>query len=82
MEDQNNDVVLEKINGLTTLLEERFKNNDVHHDAILKQVVKTNGRVTTLESWKNMVIGGLVLTNIVLLPMFFILLSHYLQKYD
>ena len=34
---------------------------DMHNkiDAILKQVVKTNGRVNKLEAWKDQVTGGL-----------------------
>jgi len=34
---------------------------DMHHkiDAILKQVIKTNGRVNKLEAWKDQMMGGL-----------------------
>lgn len=32
------------------------------------QTSKTNGRVTSLETWKNRVIGGLIVTNIIVVP--------------
>lgn len=32
------------------------------------QTSKTNGRVTALETWKNRVIGGLIVTNIIVVP--------------
>ena len=33
-----------------------------------KKVDKTNGRVTVLEALKNKVIGGLIITNIIVVP--------------
>ena len=40
---------------------------DMHHkiDAILKQVIKTNGRVNKLEAWKDQVMGGLKVTLVI-----------------
>jgi len=40
---------------------------DMHHKIgeILKQVVKTNGRVNKLEAWKDQVMGGLKVTLVV-----------------
>jgi hypothetical protein len=32
------------------------------------QTSKTNGRVTKLEEWKNRIIGGLIITNIIVVP--------------
>ena len=50
-------MVLESIKGMNT--DELRK--DMHHkiNAILDQVVKTNGRVNKLEAWKDQVMGGL-----------------------
>lgn len=52
--------------------------NQAEHASILVQCVATNGRVTDLEKLKNMVMGGLLLTNLIILPTIFILLSKYL----
>ncbi len=42
-----------------------------------KKVDKTNGRVTVLEALKNKVIGGLIITNIIVVP---IVLTLFLNK--
>ena len=40
---------------------------DMHHkiNAILEQVVKTNGRVNKLEAWKDQMMGGLKVTLVI-----------------
>ena len=40
---------------------------DMHHkiNAILDQVVKTNGRVNRLEAWKDQMMGGLKVTLVI-----------------
>jgi len=40
---------------------------DMHHkiNAILDQVVKTNGRVNKLEAWKDQMMGGLKVTLVI-----------------
>jgi len=44
------------------------------------QTTKTNGRVTKLEETKNMAIGGLVLTNIIIVPIFITMIIKYVIK--
>lgn len=44
-------------------------------DTVIIQVLKTNGRVSSLESWKNKLIGGFIVTNIILVPVAVTLLS-------
>jgi hypothetical protein len=57
-----NDVLLERINNL-------IETNKTEHEAILTQTTKTNGRVTKLESWQNRIIGGMVIVDIIVLPL-------------
>ena len=44
------------------------------------QTTKTNGRVTSLETAKNMAVGGLILTNILLVPVAVALAINYLKQ--
>ena len=41
-----------------------------------KKVEKTNGRVTRLEAWRNMMVGGLIVFDIFLVP---IILKFYIN---
>ena len=50
-------MVLESIKGMNT--DELRKDMHYKVNAILEQVVKTNGRVNKLEAWKDQVMGGL-----------------------
>lgn len=58
----DNDVLLERINNL-------IETNKTEHEAILTQTTKTNGRVTKLESWQNRIIGGMVIVDVIVLPL-------------
>jgi len=43
--------------------------------------VKDNvGEISRLKDWKNMIVGGLIITNIILLPVALVLLSHWLKR--
>jgi len=50
-------MALESIKGMNT--DELRKDMHYKIDTILKQVIKTNGRVNKLEAWKDQVMGGL-----------------------
>jgi len=66
------------IGNLTEKIDAQHIANQLTTTAILDQCMKTNGRVTSLEATKNMLVGGLILTNLLILPAAFILLSKYL----
>lgn len=44
------------------------------------QTTKTNGRVTKLEFWRGMMMGGIAIISTLLLPAVFILLEHLISK--
>ena len=73
----SNEVLCEKLEGVIHLINEKFNNNETEHGAILEQTKKTNGRVSTLESWKAMIIGALIMTNIIILPMLFMIINNW-----
>jgi len=44
-----------------------------------KKVDRTNGRVSKLEEWKNRIVGGLIVTNLILLPVAITIFLHYIR---
>jgi hypothetical protein len=56
--DPSNLVLLEKITNVYDVL----KKVETHAE-------KTNGRVTSLEAWKNKTVGAIIVMNVILLPM-------------
>lgn len=47
---------------------------------IKEQTTKTNGRVTVLEKWKNLLTGGLIFMNIILVPIFLAVVIKFFIK--
>jgi len=78
MEDKKEIIV--RLDSLKELFLEKFDTNEKDHSNILTQTTKTNGRVTSLEDWKNKVIGALIMTNIIILPVLFILIREFLIR--
>ena len=80
-------VLVERIDGLKDLISEKFVTNEVSHNAILQQTIKTNGRVTGLEnnnvdlsSWRNRITGGLIVSNAVIIPILIWLVIDHFKK--
>lgn len=63
---------------LNEKLENLIKTNCKEHKEILEQTTTTNNRVGKLENLKNKIIGGLVVVNIILIPIFLYLLTKFL----
>jgi hypothetical protein len=47
-------------------------------DEILTQVKITNGRVTSLETWRSYILGGMAVMSTVVIPTAFIVLGKYI----
>jgi len=76
----SNDALVERLEGVTKLINEKFTENEKSHNAILAQTCKTNGRVSNLEDWKNKIIGALLMMNLVILPIVFMAINNWINK--
>lgn len=56
------EVIHERLNNLIT-------DNKDDHEKIIEQTTKTNGTVSKHDVWLNRIIGGLILTEIILVPL-------------
>jgi len=66
----NTDVLVERIEGLKNLINQRFEENHAANFRIEEQVKKTNGRVSSLEGWRNKMAGALLVISGVIVPLF------------
>lgn len=66
MEQVTNEVLLEKIKGLTNLIDQRFNENREDHDRLIAQTTKTNGRVTSLEQWRAYQTGAIAIIAVII----------------
>jgi hypothetical protein len=65
------EVVLERLDNL-------IKDNKEDHTTIIIQTTKTNGRVTKLEAWKNVIVGGLIILNVIVWPVILLFITKVL----
>jgi len=68
MSDSEVGVVLEKIDSLKNILSRFELSNNKDHDELKTHAKTTNGRVNKLEDWRNRIIGGIVVLNVLLVP--------------
>ena len=55
------DIIDERLNNF-------FREKKEDHATIITQTTKTNGRVTALESFKNKLLGGFIVSDIFIIP--------------
>ena len=80
MKSITNEVLLEKIKGLETLIDERFNENSKAHNALIVQTTKTNGNVLNLEKWMQFSKGAISILSAVILPILLYLLYLHIAE--
>ena len=76
--DVSNEVLLAKLESMADVVLANNTSNHEAHQAILVQVTRTNGRVTALEKTKNMLTGGLIFINVIVVPILLYLIFKYI----
>jgi hypothetical protein len=74
----SNQILVERIDGLKTLIEERFSQQHEIVSGILQEAKQTNGRLRGVEVWKGRVVGGLMVSNIIIVPILLWLIYKHL----
>lgn len=65
MKKVSNEVLFEKIIGLTNMVDERFGENQKEHARVIEQTTRTNGRVTSLEQWRWYQTGAITIISLI-----------------
>jgi len=73
----NTEVIVERIEGLRALTEERFNENQRDHNELVAQARQTNGRVKALEKWRYGLAGAIAVLTTLAIP----LLVEYLKNH-
>lgn len=79
-ETPSNAVLLAKLEAMANIVNLNQTSSHDAHTQIILQTTKTNGRVTNLEKFKNIIIGALIFMNIVIIPVFTALIIKFIQK--
>jgi transcription antitermination factor NusG len=66
---EDNNAIIEKIEGLKAWLDEKFNQNDRDHNSIKNKQDHTNGDVKKLKQWKAGLMGGFAVLAIIVGPM-------------
>jgi hypothetical protein len=80
MKPTTNEVLLEKIKGLSDLIDERFEENSKAHNALIVQTTKTNGNVLNLEKWMQFSKGAIAILSSIVVPILLYLLYLHIAK--
>ncbi len=79
-ESPSNAVLAEKINALKEIVIADRLSSSLKQTEILNQVTKTNGRVNSLEKWKNVATGAMLILTSVVVPVLVALAINYLSR--
>jgi hypothetical protein len=80
MSEVSNDTIVERIEGLKDLVDEKFNENSRNHKSILDQVIYTNGKVRGLLVWRAYLTGGLAVFSIVFSILGYPLMKDYISR--
>lgn len=87
MPETTNEVIVERIHGLTKLIEEKFEANSLkldqnskEHTTLQLNQEKTNGRLRGLEKWQNKLVGAWAVISILLVGVLIPLVNYYIQN--
>lgn len=84
MEDATGHVTTREFSGFAKSIfdkiETGFKRNADEHLEMKELHKKTNGRITKLEQWKFMILGGFVAIQVVLIPVAIAVFKDYISK--
>uniref|UniRef100_A0A6M3XYD1 Uncharacterized protein n=1 Tax=viral metagenome TaxID=1070528 RepID=A0A6M3XYD1_9ZZZZ len=80
MSDPTNGEIAILLTGLSDKFDGFCLVNKEEHASLIEQTTRTNGRVTALENYKNMVIGGGIVVSMMVVPLFISFLSGYLKN--
>lgn len=61
-------------------IDDLLKDNKEAHDKILEQVKKTNGSVAEIQKWRYLINGGLIVMNILFVPVLIWFLINFIFK--
>lgn len=88
---QNDQIIINELASLKEVFTLKLENftdiNAEQHGAletklsrIEEQTVRTNGRVTKLEEWKNKLLGGFIISQLIILPVTISLITWAITK--
>lgn len=68
------------LGGLSEKFDGFRKRNEIDHAALIAQTTRTNGRVTSLERFQNMALGGIAVLSAMVVPLFVSFMKDYMSK--
>lgn len=75
----SNEVIIERLEGMKALIAQEFAGVKETIDGIHEQTKRTNGRVTSLEVWRGRIVGGIAVSNVVVIPILLWLIYKHMN---